>query len=108
MFTNFLLTYSVRAQTSVSSDKEKADSVRDEIADLDIWTKLDTVETTFAGRMYVTGLSDSDKKKKAVANVEEVFLPILKKHLASRYDVQITCAILTGNIEQPFEFVVKN
>ncbi|HCR2009267.1 TPA: hypothetical protein ONC52_001058 [Enterobacter asburiae] len=108
MFTNFLLTYSVRAQTSASSDKEKADSVRDEIADLDVWTKLETVETTFAGKMYVTGLSVSDKKKKAVANVEEVFLPILKKHSAYSYDVQITCALLTGNIEQPFEFVVKN
>jgi hypothetical protein len=89
------------------SDKEKADSVRDEIADLDVWTKLETVETTFAGKMYVPGLSDSDKKKKAVGNVEEVFLPILKKHSAYSNDVQITCALLTGNIEQPFEFVVK-
>lgn len=107
MLNNFLLTYSVKAQSVLDSDKEKANKVRDDIAELDCWSKLDEVETTFSGKMNVNGSSDNERKSSAKKQVDDVFLPILKKHDAASYDVKIYCAMMVGNIDLPFEFIVK-
>lgn len=108
MYQNFLLTYSVKAQTVVSSDKEKAEKVRNDIAELTCWTKLEEVETTFSGRAYISGATESLKKSSAKDEIEEQFLPILKKHDASSYDVKIHCAMMIENLDKPFEFIIKN
>ena len=108
MFQNFLLTYSVKAQTVASSDQEKAAKVRNDIADLSCWTKLEEVETTFSGRAYITGTTDSEKKSSAKGEIEEQFLPILKKHGANYYDVKIHCAMMIEYLDKPFEFIIKN
>ncbi|WHS97805.1 MAG: hypothetical protein LZT29_00682 [Pantoea stewartii] len=108
MFQNFLLTYSVKAQSVISSDQEKAAKVRNDIAELTCWTKLEEVETTFSGRAYITGTNDSEKKSSAKAEIEEQFLPILKKHDAYSYDVKIYCAMMLEYLDKPFEFIIKN
>ncbi|MEX5410420.1 hypothetical protein [Atlantibacter hermannii] len=108
MFTDFLLTYSVEAQTSYDQDIEKANKVRRDIADLDIWEKIGEVETTFKGRMNISGATESEKKKSAKKVVEEQFLPILRERKAGSYDVKIHCALMTGNIEKPFDFTIED
>lgn len=107
MFQNFILTYSVKAQTDWDSDKEKAAKVRNEIADLDCWDKIGEVETTFSGRANLRGATESEMKSSAKNEVKEFFLPILKKHNASEADVKIFCAMMTEKIDTPFEFVIK-
>ena len=108
MFQNFILTYSVKAQSILDDDKEKAAKVRDEIAELDCWTKSNEVETTFSGREYISGMTESDRKASARKVVVEQFLPILKKYEAKSYDVKIYCAMMCEKIDPPFEFIIQN
>lgn len=105
---NFILTYSVKAQTERDSDIQKATKVRDSIAGLDYWEKLVEVETTFSGNADITGITDSDKKNSATKQVEKQFLPILEKHNANSYSVKMHCAIMTEKLATPFEFIIKN
>jgi hypothetical protein len=104
---NFLLTYSVRASTDIPSDLEKAEKVRNKIAALDCWKKLENVETTFTGTMSITGHSDSDKKSSAKTAVKNEFEPILREFKASFLDVVIYCAIMIESVNEPYEFVIK-
>ncbi|MGX9277409.1 hypothetical protein ACWXWL_06655 [Pantoea ananatis] len=107
MFQNFLLTYSVKAQTTYSSDQEKAAKVRNDIAELDCWAKQEEVETTFSGRAYITGATDSEKKSSAKKEIESQFLSILRKHDAHSDNVKIYCAMMIEKLDKPFEFIIK-
>lgn len=108
MLNNFLLTYSVKAQDYLESNKEKASKVRDEIAELNCWDKLDEVETTFRGEINASGSLDSERKKSAIRAVEEQFQPVLKKHHASSHKVKIFCAMMLDNVDIPFYFTIEN
>lgn len=108
MLNNFLLTYSVQAQGNLDSNKDTASNVRDEIARLNCWDKLDEVETTFTGKIDVSGSSDSERKKSAIRAVEEQFQPFLKKHHASSRNVKIFCAMMLDNVDIPFDFTIEN
>lgn len=107
MLTNFLLTYSVEAQTSFDSDIEKASKVRRDIAELDSWEKTDGVETTFKGKMRISGVTETEKKRIARRLVEEQFLPVLRERNARSENVIIRCVLMTGNVEQPFDFTIE-
>jgi hypothetical protein len=103
----FLLTYSVKAVTSQDGDIEKASYVRDDIGALKCWVKVDHVETTFAGMAEISGMSDEAKKKCAIKEVEKQFVPVLKQHDATHWNVRIYCAMMVGSIKVPFEFFVE-
>lgn len=104
----FLLTYSVGNKFPIEKDREKADKVRRDIAQLTCWKKLDKVETTFFGSMDITGVTDSDKKTSAKRNVRDQFIPILAKHEAVSLDVTIYCAIMLAGVDGVYEFEVEN
>ncbi|MET3813320.1 hypothetical protein [Pantoea sp. UYEF8] len=105
---DFLLTYSVGNKYPLDEDREKADKVRRDIAQLTCWKKLDKVETTFSGSMDITGATDSDKKSSAKRNVRDQFIPILSKHGAKSLDVTIYCAIMIASVDGVYEFEVEN
>ncbi|MGC1054565.1 hypothetical protein WKH14_19810 [Pantoea agglomerans] len=107
MLQNFLLTYSVKAVTDYSGDVEKASKVRAGIADIEIWEKASDVETTFIGKMEVSGMADNAKKENAIKQVRNEFMPILEKHKAHAEDVVIHCVMMLKNIELPFHFTIK-
>ncbi|HHQ4312166.1 TPA: hypothetical protein ACSP7Z_002813 [Serratia fonticola] len=104
----FLLTYSVRTVTKNQSDKDKADKVRNKIANIDEWVKQSPVETTFTGKMYITGDTDQAKKKTAIKNVQAIFLPILEEFEAKADKVVIDCVLSVNNIKEAFDFEIKN
>ncbi|QBX80193.1 hypothetical protein [Citrobacter tructae] len=103
---NFLLTYSVKPVTDHSSDEDKADKVRKKIARITEWMKTSDVETTFLGKVEITKISENYKIDQAREEIERVFIPILETYNAGPLDVQIHCAMMVENIDQPFEFVV--
>ncbi|WP_025122617.1 MULTISPECIES: hypothetical protein [unclassified Serratia (in: enterobacteria)] len=104
----FLLTYTVRPVSDYSGDIDKADKVRNKIAEIEEWFKYSTVETTFMGEAYITGDTDQAKKRNAIKHVETLFVPILEKFEASENDVVIDCVMMVHNIEKPFQFEVKH
>lgn len=104
---NFLLTYSVKAQTDYQSDKDKAEKVRNKIAALDCWKKSDYVETTFSGEISISGSDDGSRKRSAKSAVESAFLPILEFYTAPKADVIIHCAIMIEGVATAYEFDVK-
>lgn len=104
----FLLTYSVGNKYALDEDREKADKVRRDIAQLTCWKKLDKVETTFSGNMDITGVTDSDKKFSAKRKVRDQFVPILVKHGAKNLDVTIYCAIMLAGVDGVYEFEIEN
>lgn len=104
---NFLLTYSVKAESDHEADKQKATKVRTDIADIEIWEKTSDVETTFMGSMVVSGFSDDAKKASAIKQVSEQFLPVLKNHKAQSDHVKIYCVMMLKNVDMPFDFIIK-
>ncbi|GBO49472.1 hypothetical protein MFFDBJGM_02490 [Pectobacterium versatile] len=107
MSNNFILTYSVVAQSTLNSDKEKAQKVRDKIATLGDWNKLTDVDTVFTGNINAYGIDDTAKKKQAKLIVTNEILPILKEFTAPKTDVIVYCAMMLDNVKQPFEFDIK-
>lgn len=106
---DFLLTYSVKNKyPNIDTDREKADKVRREIAQLTCWNKLEEVETTFTGNMDINGATDSEKKSSAKKNIRDQFIPILAKHGAKTLDVTIYCAIMIAGVGGVYEFEVEN
>jgi len=109
MLKGFLLTYSVKNKyPKIESDKEKADKIRRDIADLTCWNKLENVETTFSGTMDINGISDSDKKSCARRHIRSEFIPIMKQHGAKSLDVTIYCAIMIEGVSGVYEFEIEN
>lgn len=107
---HFLLTYSVKAQyPDIEDDVKKANKVRDKISDISQWDKLENVETTFKGDIY---LYDSDsiqaKKNNAVKEVKNKFLPILKECQSEKLDVRIDCAMIVDSLGECLIFKVIN
>lgn len=109
MLKDFLLTYSVKNKfPKIESDREKADKIRRDIAELTCWNKLKNVETTFSGDMDITGASDADKKSSAKRNIRSEFIPIMKLHGARSLDVTIYCAIMIEGVSGVYEFEIEN
>ncbi|ELT7225602.1 hypothetical protein [Vibrio metoecus] len=107
---NFLITYSVKALfPQYEDDVKKANKVRDKISEISEWDKLENIETTFKGDIY---LYDSDslqtKKNKAVKEVKDKFLSILKECQSGRLDVRIDCAMIVDGLGECFIFEVIN
>lgn len=108
MLQYFLLTYSVYAPYKIQEDIDKANRVRDSIAETHHWNKLKSVETTFSGVMDISGDNQSSMRKSAIKNVKDVFLPILEKHNVKINDVKISCAIMVEDVGEAYEFIVEN
>lgn len=105
---HFLLTYSVHpVDSSDAQDVEKANKVRNDIAKIGDWEKLDNIETVFAGDMALFG-ENLSKRRQARIQVEELFVPILENHRASKYHVKISCALMVDGLGQPIIFNVEN
>ncbi len=107
----FLLTYSVRAQyPHIEADVDKADKVRNDIAKLDAynWEKLNDVETTFKGSMYLHQGTTTGKRKGAETQVNDMFIPILKDRESGSLDVVINCAIMVDGLGEAITFDVVN
>ncbi|MCT8869297.1 hypothetical protein AAEH72_16115 [Shewanella xiamenensis] len=105
---HFLLTYSVHpVDSGDSQDVEKANKVRNDIAKIEAWEKLDNVETVFTGDMSLHG-ENLAKRRLARITVEELFVPILENHRASKYYVKISCALMVDGLGQPIIFNVEN
>ncbi|MCU8005264.1 hypothetical protein [Shewanella sp. SM96] len=105
---SFLLTYSVHPQDpSYQSDVDKAGKVRNDIAKIKKWDKLDDVETTFVGNMLVLG-DTNHKRKLAELEVKSQFIPILKEHKSGSLDVIIHCALMVDGLGQAMTFDVVN
>lgn len=62
-YCHFLLTYSVQARSSARRYTEKAEEVRRDIAEVDIWEKMSDVETTFRGEVYIGRSADTDRQR---------------------------------------------
>ncbi|EHK4786560.1 TPA: hypothetical protein NJ546_004447 [Vibrio parahaemolyticus] len=107
---HFLLTYSVKAQYPIlEDDVKKANKVRDKIADISQWDKLENVETTFKGSIYLYDFdSIQTKKNDAVKEIKNNFLPILKECQSGRLDVRIDCAMLVDGLGECLMFEVIN
>lgn len=103
---HFLLTYSVHPSTNFTSDVEKANKVRNDIAKIEAWEKLENVETVLTGEISLYGI-DSDKRKDAQKEVDKQFVSILKRHEAKSNDVTISCALMVDGLGKPIIFKVE-
>jgi hypothetical protein len=105
-YCHFLLTYSVQSQSSSRRDIEKAEQVRRDIAEIDIWEKMPDVETTFRGEVYINYLVDSDLERTelATAHVASVLEPLLEDAQATEDDVVIHCVMMVTGIGEAFAF----
>ncbi|MCK7343278.1 hypothetical protein [Enterobacter kobei] len=108
MLKYFLLTYSVTAPYKLDSDIAKANNVRDAIAEVDEWKKLEKVETTFSGIMEIPDTTETEKRRAAKRNVKNVFKPILQRYEAEELDVSIYCAIMVEDMGDVYEFTIVN
>lgn len=103
----FLLTYSVSPTETVTERKKTlANRVRDKIAELEVagWVKLPDVETTFAGTIDVTGVSDKDKRDNAAKEVKRVITQAYRDCEATTNDVSVNYAMLLSNAGPAFTF----
>ncbi|EPG39526.1 hypothetical protein F907_00829 [Acinetobacter colistiniresistens] len=103
----FLLTYSVSPTETTSDTKKKlADKVRDKIADIEIgdWKKAVNVETTFAGTIDVTGVTNKEKWESAAKEVKRVMEQAYRDCEATTKDVAVNYAMLLSNAGEAFSF----
>ncbi|WP_038342187.1 hypothetical protein [Acinetobacter sp. A47] len=104
---DFLLTYSVSpAEPATDRRKKLADNVRDKIAEIDVpnWFKLKNVETTFAGEIDVTGITDKNKWDNAANEVKRVIAQAYRDCDASTNDVVVNYAMLLSKAGEAFTF----
>ncbi|WP_417560664.1 hypothetical protein [Marinomonas sp.] len=105
---SFLLTYSVKAESTYESDKKKADDVRREIAQITNWNKYSDVETTFTGEFEVPLYVDGSEaiKERCTKVIKTEFSKILRSNSVDDKDVKIYCVLAVNNVDKPFEFSV--
>lgn len=101
---DFLMTYSVKAQTERDADIDKAEAVRRQIAKIkeDKWEKIPNIETTFWGQIPEKGSTNEEKMQAASEIVETVFMPILEEEKAYGKSVKIICAMMIASMKHPF------
>lgn len=103
---HFLLTYSVHPQDPDDNiDVDKANKVRNDIAKINVWRKLDDVETVFTGEMNLTG-DNVTMRARAISKVRDKFEDILREHGAKSAYVKINCVLMVDGLGTPIIFEV--
>ncbi|QHM95983.1 hypothetical protein [Kosakonia sacchari] len=121
MSEHFLLTYSVRNEDGDKND-HKTNSVRDDICALtysDVceisdsvcsaiydWEKLEIIETTIKGKIYLSGDNLAQKKSHSKKIIREIFNEVLDVNNAKSSKTQIHCAMLVDSLGEAFTFQV--
>lgn len=105
-YCHFLLTYSVKSQSTCRPDIEKAERVRRNIAAIDIWEKMPDVETAFRGEVYFSHNTSSEKERIKLASmqVEDILFPILAEAKAFEEDVVVYCVMMVTGVSEAFGF----
>ncbi|WP_074939187.1 hypothetical protein [Ectopseudomonas composti] len=104
---DFLFTYSV---SPIGGDEKAvmlSDKVRKKIADIDEykWSKLDAVETTFAGELYLTATSTDGRRDEAERTVKDVLRAVVDECEAFS-DVWVKVALMLDKHGVYIEFKI--
>ncbi|CAJ1866007.1 MULTISPECIES: hypothetical protein [Aeromonas] len=101
----FLFTYSVSPLNTNHKVVEQADKVRKKIAELNQWTKLDSVETTFVGELYLVESTLDGKRREAENDVTNVLKDLLDE-MDAYSSVWVDVALLVDGLGEHIEFKV--
>ncbi len=105
----FIFTYSVSPYGDDDKPRKtkQADKVRNKIAEIEKngWTKLENVETTFAGDMWLTDDETSKMKDQAETIVKEEIRKVIDEHEAFK-DVWVHIALMIDHLGKHMEFSI--
>ena len=102
---HFLFTYSVSPNGDGDKKTRIADRVRRKIAEIEEygWKKLDNVETTFAGKIYLTAVGTQEKREDAEKIVTDVLRKVIDEDDAYS-DVWVSVALIVNGLGQYIDF----
>lgn len=100
-----MFTYSLSPSNTTHKAVELADKVRKKIADLNKWEKLDSVETTFVGELYLVESTLDGKRREAEEDVTSVLKDLLDE-MDAYTSVWVNIVLLVDGLGEHIEFKI--